>query len=154
MRRKEKEITLRTEIDAVIDKAQVCRLAMADGSRAYIVPMSFGYDGRALYFHSAKKGKKLDILSRNSAVCFEVDTDVSATPAATACKWGMTYQSVIGHGEVEFITDPDAVRGAMDVIMAHYAGKAPFEYSDAEVNRVCVFKVNIHGMTGKRSGCV
>ena len=45
MRRSEREITNRTEIDAIIRSCQVCRVGLADGIEPYIVPMSFGYDG-------------------------------------------------------------------------------------------------------------
>ena len=152
MRRKEKEITLRSEMDAVINKARVCRLAMMDGDRTYIVPLSFGYDGKALYFHSAREGKKLDLLRKNGRVCFELDTDVSVIAGDVPCKWGMGYRSIIGWGEVEFILEPDARRGALDIIMAHYSGESSFAYTDAEINRVSVFKVTVLEMTGKRSG--
>jgi len=49
MRRKEKEIKSRAEIDEVIAGCQVCRLAFAVHGEAYLVPLSFGYDGSALY---------------------------------------------------------------------------------------------------------
>lgn len=152
MRRKEKEITLRSEMDAVIDKARVCRLAMMDGDRTYIVPLSFGYDGKVLYFHSAREGKKLDLLRKNGRVCFELDTDVSVFAGDVPCKWGMAYRSIIGWGEVEFILEPDARRWVLDIIMAHYSGESSFAYTDAEINRVSVFKVTVLEMTGKRSG--
>ena len=152
MRRKEKEITLKTEMDAVIEKARVCRLAMVDADRPYIVPMSFGYDGKALYFHSAREGQKLDLLRKNKRVCFELDTEVSVSPGDVPCKWGMAYQSIIGQGEVAFILEPKAMRNALDIIMAHYSGESSFVYTDAAINSVCVFKVNILEMSGKRSG--
>ena len=152
MRRKEKAITRRSEMDAVIEKARVCRLAMMDDDRPYIVPMSFGYDGEALYFHSAREGKKLDLLRKNGRVCFEFDTDVSVVSGEIPCKWGMAYQSVIGTGEVEFILEPESRRRALDVIMAHYSEETLFTYTDAEMRRVLVFKVCVLEMSGKRSG--
>jgi nitroimidazol reductase NimA-like FMN-containing flavoprotein (pyridoxamine 5'-phosphate oxidase superfamily) len=151
MRRKDKEITLRSEMDAVIKKARVCRLAMVDGDRAYIVPLSFGYDGKAFYFHSARKGKKLDLLRKNRRVCFELDTDVSVSSGDVPCKWGMAYRSIIGNGEAEFISEPDARREALDIIMAHYSDESSSEYTDNEINRVSVFKVNVLEISGKRS---
>ena len=71
MRRQEREISDRAAIDAIIRACQVCRLGMVDGDLPYIVPMSFGYDGRALYFHCATQGRKLDVLRRRPRVCFE-----------------------------------------------------------------------------------
>ena len=43
MRRKDREITERAEIEAILREAQVCRIALADDDGPYIVPMSFGY---------------------------------------------------------------------------------------------------------------
>ena len=62
MRRSEQEITNRAEIEEIISKAQVCRIALSENDTPYIIPVCFGCEGDALYFHSAKMGRKLDIL--------------------------------------------------------------------------------------------
>ena len=64
MRRKEREISDRNEIEAVILQADVCRLAMVDEASPYIVPLNFGFADNSLYFHSAHKGRKVDILKK------------------------------------------------------------------------------------------
>ena len=56
MRRTDKEIPSRGEIDAVIRGCQVCRIALALENEPYIVPVSFGYDGASLFFHTAGSG--------------------------------------------------------------------------------------------------
>ncbi len=68
MRRKDREITDRAEIDALIHASCVMHLGLCDDNVPFVVPVFYAYDGAALYFHSAKKGTKIDILSRNSAV--------------------------------------------------------------------------------------
>ena len=73
MRRKEKEIAERSELEAVIKEASVCRIAMVEGTSPYVVPLCFGYDDNTLYFHSAIEGKKIEILKKNNSVCFEMD---------------------------------------------------------------------------------
>jgi nitroimidazol reductase NimA-like FMN-containing flavoprotein (pyridoxamine 5'-phosphate oxidase superfamily) len=50
MRRKDREIQSRDVIDEIIAQAEVCRLGLSRDNRPYIVPVSFGYDGRCLYF--------------------------------------------------------------------------------------------------------
>jgi len=64
MRRREKQITDRSQIEAIIARSQVCRLALSDGGQPYIVPLCFGYRRSRLYFHSAAAGRKIDILRR------------------------------------------------------------------------------------------
>jgi nitroimidazol reductase NimA-like FMN-containing flavoprotein (pyridoxamine 5'-phosphate oxidase superfamily) len=58
MRRKDREITDRAEIEAILNEAPVCRIGLAEGGEPYIVPMCFGYDGTFLYLHSAPEASK------------------------------------------------------------------------------------------------
>jgi uncharacterized protein len=151
MRRKDKEITEREAIEAIIRASVVCRLAMADGGMPYIVPLNFGYRDNALFFHSAPEGKKLEILRRNRNVCFELDITDGIKTGETACDWGIRYRSVIGFGEVVFLEDPAHKRAALDIIVAQYAGKEAFAYPEAKLKRTTVFRVDILQMTGKQA---
>jgi hypothetical protein len=150
MRRKDREITEITEIEAIIEKALVCRLGLYDGQYPYVVPLSFGYADRALYFHCAPQGKKLDILRKNNRVCFEMDTGVELKKGDSACAWGMRYQSVIGFGSASILTDPESKRQALDMIMAHYTG-GEFSYTDEAIAKIVVVKVDVESMTGKKA---
>ena len=150
MRRKEKEISNKAEIETIILKSQICRLGLSDDGVAYIVPLCFGYQDNCLYFHSAEEGKKIDILKRNKQVCFEFDADTRITSGKTACAWGMQYRSVIGYGEASFIQEPKEKRKAFDIIMAQYADGA-FEYSDKVLDKTLIIKIDISSMTGKKS---
>ncbi len=53
MRREDKKIIGRTEIDQIIKNTNVCRIAFADNNTPYIVPVSFGYDGKDIFIHTA-----------------------------------------------------------------------------------------------------
>ncbi len=150
MRRKEKEIIDKSEIESIIRKSTVCRLGLTDKSRPYVVPLCFGYDNDALFFHSAKEGRKVEILRKNNQVCFEFDIAPEVKTGKTACAWGMRYQSVIGFGKALFIEDPDERRKALDVIMRQYAD-GDFEYSEKSFKKALVIKVEIESMTGKNS---
>ena len=151
MRRNEKEITEKTEIESIIRQSMVCRLALSDGQSPYIVPLCFGYCKDTLYFHCAKEGKKLDILKQNNQVCFEFDIGAEAKPGKTACDWGLAYQSVIGFGQALMVEDVAEKRKALELITAQYAGKV-YKVTDGAAKETLVFKVEISTMTGKRSG--
>jgi nitroimidazol reductase NimA-like FMN-containing flavoprotein (pyridoxamine 5'-phosphate oxidase superfamily) len=150
MRRKEKEITVFSEMEDIIRRSQVCRLGLVDEDGAYIVPLCFGYKDNSLFFHSAREGRKIDILKRHNRVCFEFDGDTRITSGKTACAWGMQFRSVIGYGEASFIEDPKEKRRALDIIMGQYAD-GDFEYSDKALDKTLIIKVNISSMTGKKS---
>ena len=151
MRRKDKEIKEMAEIESIIDRSVVCRLALADENRPYVVPLCFGYKNKALYFHSANKGKKLEILKKNPFVCFEFDIDSETIKADKACDWTMNYKSVIGYGKARFIEEFESKCQALDIIMQHYSSEK-FVYPKAKVNNTVVIKVEIAHMTGKMSG--
>ena len=150
MRRREKEIVEKAEIEAVIAAAEVCRLAMADNGQPYIVPLCFGYRENVLYFHSAMEGKKLDILKKNNRVCFEFDIDIEIKEGKNGCDYGMKFQSVIGFGQAYFIDDDESKRSALDVIMRQYTTDE-FEFPEKAVDKTVVIKVEIESMTGKRA---
>ena len=151
MRRKEKAISDPSGIDAVIEKAGVCRLGMVDGNSPYVVPLCFGYQDGVLYFHSALKGLKIDIIGSNPNVCVEFDVDAEPVDADKACDWSMKFKSVIGFGKAVLIDDPDEKRDALSIIMSHYSDQ-PFQFPENKLAATAVIKVKIDRMTGKQSG--
>jgi hypothetical protein len=150
VRRREKEITSRSGIDAVIRSAQVLRLGLVDGMEPYIVPLSFGYDGESLYFHCAPEGRKLDVIRKNDHVCFEVDELLAIVDAGEACTWGARYRSVMGTGRAVILEDRDAKRRGLAAIMAQYSDRT-HTFPDREVDRTCVVRVDIGSLSGKRT---
>lgn len=153
MRRAEREITDRAAMDAVIRGAQVCRLGLVDGDAPYVVPLCFGYDGQALYFHSSPEGRKMDLLRRHPRVCFEFDQCEGVLPGPDACRCGVRYRSVMGVGRAEILEDPEAKRRGLALLMAQYgAGPAgATAFPEAALARTAVIRVTIEHLTGKQS---
>ncbi len=150
MRRNERQINDREEIDRIISDCQVCRLGLSDGLEPYIVPLCFGYDGKALYFHGAPEGRKMDLLRKNGRVSFEFDVVRKIARDETACRWSMAYESVMGTGSVVFLESPADKREALAVLMAQYSDEA-YSFPDPSVEAICVFKVHIDTICGKQS---
>jgi len=151
MLRKDKEIHELSEIEFVIRRSNVCRLAMCDEGVPYIVPLCFGYKDRTLWFHSAKHGKKIGILKKNNRVCVEFDSDHEIRSGESACKYSMKYRSVIAFGKASFIEDIEEKRKASDIIMGQYSSEETFEYSDKALENILIIRVDIEDMTGKQS---
>jgi nitroimidazol reductase NimA-like FMN-containing flavoprotein (pyridoxamine 5'-phosphate oxidase superfamily) len=149
MRQGKREVKDRAEIDAIILKAQVCRLGMVDEGRPYIVPLNFGYDGSSLYFHCAREGRKIDILRRSPQVCFELEVDHGLVPGDLACKYTYDFESVMGEGEAELVNDASSRLAALDIIMSHYA-EPPFHYDEKALELTQVIRVRISGLSCKR----
>ncbi|MBW1814593.1 MAG: pyridoxamine 5'-phosphate oxidase family protein [Deltaproteobacteria bacterium] len=151
MRRKDKEISDPEMIQWIIRRSTVCRLAMVEGSKPYVVPLCFGFEDNCLYFHCSEKGKKIDILKANNNVCFEFDIDQEVIPSDKACSFGMKYFSVIGFGKASFIEDNKEKQKALDIIMHQYSEKS-WNYSDDFITHILVIKVEIDSIAGKQSG--
>jgi nitroimidazol reductase NimA-like FMN-containing flavoprotein (pyridoxamine 5'-phosphate oxidase superfamily) len=151
MRRTDKEMTDRAEIDTVIRGSEVCRLAFAVHNEPYMVPMSFGYDGGHLYFHTARSGKKIDCIEANNRVCFELERGVELVENdRRACDWTFAFESVIGFGTITEVVEPDEKTIALNHIMEHHSGRR-WELGSDEVNGVRVWRLAVESMTGKRS---
>jgi nitroimidazol reductase NimA-like FMN-containing flavoprotein (pyridoxamine 5'-phosphate oxidase superfamily) len=151
MRRKENEITKKSEIEAVIHKSLVCRVGLSGDNIPYIVPLCFGYQDNTIYVHGSLKGKKINILQKNPNICFEFDTDTEIVEAEDACEWGMKYRSVIGFGKASFLEDPDDKRKALNIIMNQYSDRS-FQYPGDAIRATAVIKIEIVSMTGKQAG--
>jgi len=150
MRKKDKEITDTKQIEGIIQKSTICRLAMSENDLPYIVPLCFGYKDRTLYFHSANIGKKLDILKNNPNVCFEFEIDTCVEKNEEICSWGMKYRSVIGFGKASFIDEPIEKQNALDTIIQQYTDTT-FEFTEKSLKSISVYKVDISSMTGKQA---
>lgn len=151
MRRQDKEISSRQEIDEIIRSALVCRIAFADDNEPYLVPVSFGYDGEALYIHTAKTGRKLEFIQANNRVCFEFEANVSIqTNDRDACKWTFEFESVIGYGAISELTASEDKAHGLNQIMLHYSDRE-WEIDAVATATTRVWRIEIESVTGKRS---
>ncbi|MCF8104586.1 MAG: pyridoxamine 5'-phosphate oxidase family protein [Desulfohalobiaceae bacterium] len=152
MRRKEKEIRDKAEMQTVLEQGRICRLGLLNGNRPYIVPMNYGYADNCLYFHSAKEGMKVELLKKDTLVCFEVDCKQRLVKGDTGCGWTMHYQSVIGYGRVEFLETRQDKKNGLRWVMAQYAPGKSWDFPDRKLDQTLVFRLSIEEMTGKKSG--
>jgi nitroimidazol reductase NimA-like FMN-containing flavoprotein (pyridoxamine 5'-phosphate oxidase superfamily) len=151
MRGKEKEVSDREAVEAILQRAQVCHIAFSKDDMPYIAPMIFGYRDSIVYVHSAPEGKKIELLKANPNVCFEVDEDRELVKAEKACDWGMRYRSVIGFGRARIIEDIADIRKALDVIMEHYSPGETYEYPSSMLERMAVIRIDLDSVSVKHS---
>ena len=124
MRRADREIESREEIDRIIRRSQVCRIALAIDNMPYIVPVSFGYDGESIYIRTAKEGKKIIYIKNNNNICFEFEHNVKLfIDPDNPCKWTFSYESVIGFGKIYELKSIEQRENGMNKIMSQYSEK-------------------------------
>jgi hypothetical protein len=153
MRRMKRQVKEIVDIESIISRSDVCRVAFADNNTPYIVTMNFGYSGGAypcLYFHCAPEGRKIEMIKKNSRVCFELDTDHEIYTGEKGCDWGMKFSSVVGYGNISVVKEKDLKIEGLDCLMAHYSDKKGFSYEEKVLEKTIVLKLDIHEMTGKR----
>lgn len=152
MRRKDREIVDKDELVKIIDRYKILRLAMQSERGLYILPLNYGYhygDKRlSLYFHSARSGRKIDILKENGSVCFEIDGAHELITDATPCKYSSAYESIIGYGDVVFLQNYDEKSAALNFIMQHQAGRQ-FQFPENAVEGTAVCRLDVSSFTGK-----
>jgi nitroimidazol reductase NimA-like FMN-containing flavoprotein (pyridoxamine 5'-phosphate oxidase superfamily) len=78
------------EIDNLLLRQAVGRIACCSAGKPYIVPVTYVYDGNCIIGQS-REGLKLQILRKNPKVCFEVDAMTDMT----------NWQSVVLSGVFE-----------------------------------------------------
>jgi nitroimidazol reductase NimA-like FMN-containing flavoprotein (pyridoxamine 5'-phosphate oxidase superfamily) len=152
MRRKDREITDREAIDSILNEAEICRIAMCRENVPYVVPVNFGYDGKKLYFHCAKEGRKIDFIKANETVCFEAETKTEIVKGEDACSCSMKFLSAIGMGKARLIEDTSEKVKALDVIMSKYSPDISFQFKESALNRLAVVEIEVTEISGKKAG--
>jgi uncharacterized protein len=147
-------ITDQNQIDEIINKCEVCYVAMVDKNNLpYVLPFNFGYKDGEIYLHSSQKGNKIDILKNNPSVCiaFSTDHQLRHQSIQVACSYSMRYRSVLAFGKVEFIDDIATKAEFLNIVMAHYTDRE-FTYNAPSLREVCTYKVKVEKFTAKVYG--
>ncbi|MHC1711977.1 MAG: pyridoxamine 5'-phosphate oxidase family protein [Solidesulfovibrio sp.] len=148
MRKKEREITDKAYLEQLLKQAHIVRLGLYDGEWPYVVPVNMGYIAGHIFFHSSKKGKKMDILREYPKVCFELDGDMEIVAGERPCDYTTNYKSIIGYGTAVILTDEAEKLEGLRVIMRHHGG--PVEgFRPEVVAKTAVVRIDIASLTGK-----
>ena len=155
----------------VIDKAQYGVVSMIDGENTYSVPLSIVRSGDVLYFHSAKQGRKVDVLARNANVTVvfvgdkrvpenyssdeleEMNKDASMAVKLISNVFTTEFESTIVTGVAKLVDNEEEKITAMRLICEKYTPDK-MEYFDtaitAGLNRTNVYKVEMESISAKR----
>jgi hypothetical protein len=153
LRRKEKEIRDPVEMKAILAGAKYVTVAMCCGDEPYLVTLSHGYDetGNAIYFHSAREGKKVDILRANNRVWGQAIVDLGYADG----RCDHRFASVQFRGRVSFVEGEAEKRHALAVMIRQLEGE-PDKVMAAQVHaaslaRVLIGRIDLDFLSGKRS---
>lgn len=137
---KPKELS-REDCESLLSKERYGRLALSLDDVPYIVPMSYVYSGGRIYLHSRGGGRKIEMVSKNPRVCFEVDH-------LERNRWS----SVVATGKVELSSDVKAKKRMFDAFVGKdlkgHGGKQ-FEREDLERMEMTIWEIEMEEMTGR-----
>lgn len=153
MRRKDREVTDDVLIDNIIKNCKICRIGFCDNGKVYVVPLNFGYSiengKRVFYFHSAKEGRKIDLIKSAPEVGFEMDTNYELWEGNAACEYTAGFQSVIGNGTVYLVEELEEKKKALQELMLTNTGKKDWEFDQKMIDSVCIFKLVVEKLSCK-----
>lgn len=151
MRRADREVTDPAEIAGIMSRCEVVRLALNGEQVPYILPVNFGMepDGMTLYIHGAMTGTKYDLIARDDRASFEMDCvgGLVLDEAGHSCT--MNYESVIGWGHIDELTEDAEKRHALARIMVQYHAEE-FSFDDKPIPRTRILRLRVEERTAKR----
>ena len=77
MRRADREVTDRKQLEEILQACHAVHIGAQDGDGMFVVPMNYGFhlegDRLTLYVHSAQEGRKVSAFRAGGTVAFEMD---------------------------------------------------------------------------------
>lgn len=98
------------QIDQVLTMQLLGRIGCSAGKKTYVVPVVYAFDGKYIYAHS-KEGQKINIMRKNPAVCFQVDSIENLS----------NWRSVVIQGRYEELTSRAQQEKAMKLLTDKFA---------------------------------
>ncbi len=153
MTRREQQVTDINEIIEILEKSKVVHVGMIDGDEPYVVPMNYGYvlnDGKlTIYLHGARRGRKIDVIKSNPKVFYEMCCDIIPFEGEVACKYGITYASIMGRGLATLVEDVEEKKQALSLLMKAQTGK-DFQFEEKLTTVVSIIKIDTLEFTAKK----
>jgi nitroimidazol reductase NimA-like FMN-containing flavoprotein (pyridoxamine 5'-phosphate oxidase superfamily) len=138
---------------AILDEGLVCHVGIATDHGPVVIPTTYARMGDHLVLHGSPASRLLRAGASGVDVCVTVTLLDGLVLARSAFHHSMNYRSVVVFGHAEPITDPDAKRAAIDVLVEHIVpgraqhARAP---SDKELKGTLVLSLPLRELSVKQ----
>ena len=158
MRRKHSEVNDPEEIQRILSLTNIGRLATnGQDGYPYITPVNLVSLEGNIYFHCAPRGEKLDNLTRDHRVCFEIDVplsyiDIGLDSNRPICQLHQFYHCVIIRGSATIVKDSAFKVTALNALIAKHENTDDFKKVTADMSgyKACeVIQVKPDSITAK-----
>ncbi len=153
LRRKERAMKTAREMELLLERMLVGRMAVTTEDGPYIVAVNYLFFEGSIYFHSGLAGRMLDALRADPRVCFMVDEIGPQVIWEGGCGISQIYKSVVCFGKAEFVEEQKEKRQILEKMVQKYVPSSypPVLVMDQNLQRTVVVKIIIESMTGKEN---
>jgi nitroimidazol reductase NimA-like FMN-containing flavoprotein (pyridoxamine 5'-phosphate oxidase superfamily) len=131
----------RVDCAALLSAGKYGRLGLSLNDLPYVIPISYVYFDNKIYLHSRGGGRKIDLVSKNPSVCFQIDQ------LDEKC-----WSSVVAYGKARLSSDVEAKRRMFDVFiqkgLGGHGGKK-FDRDELENMEMTIWEIEVEEMTGR-----
>jgi nitroimidazol reductase NimA-like FMN-containing flavoprotein (pyridoxamine 5'-phosphate oxidase superfamily) len=156
MRRKDREITDKKWIIALLDRAGFGVLATCKDGQPFTVARNFAYDPEkhAIYFHGARKGRTFENAEGGTKANLNVSEMGEWILAERAMNFGVKYKGVVVFGMLSIVDDPDEAKRGLQLLMdKHFPELKPdVDYeatTDTDLKVTAVLRLDVESWSGK-----
>jgi nitroimidazol reductase NimA-like FMN-containing flavoprotein (pyridoxamine 5'-phosphate oxidase superfamily) len=152
IRRTDREIADPVELDSILRAGRYMTVALCARGEPYVVTLSYGWEAsaRRCWFHCAPKGRKIDAIRENPAVCATVIDDRGYR--AGECLHA--YRSAVLWGRISIVQDPAEKRHGLSILFSHLetGEREPFsrfKTTDRDISTVGILRLDVDAIDGK-----
>ena len=160
MRRSDRQVTGKESFLNIISHSLYASLAIQDNEnkRPYIVPVNYGVkwennqENPIFYIHSAKEGRKIDLIKQKPLASLSVVGNTQYKPAlpGNPCSAGVRFESIYCEGRVEIVEDEDERIEGLKALLRKY-GEMEGPLIPKKCAQTAVIKFTAESITGKSS---
>ena len=146
------EITDPKIISDMLESIEFGTLALCSNNKPYSLPLNFVEIKGEIFFHGAKKGRKIETIKENPSASFSLVDSYSLLPSyfstddGKACPATHMFKSIIMDGVIEFVENYDEKANALGELMKKLQKEGKYiplnhEMYKKAINATCVYKL-------------
>jgi len=155
MNKKERQITDQAALFAIVTRGKYAVISLCRDNEPYLVTLNYGFDAekKALYFHTAQEGLKMDFIKQNPRVCGTIIEDRGYL--MNQCSH--SYRSAVFFGTLQIVPDMAEMKHGME-IMLHHLEETPDKVREKflqddqvyQKRHLVILRLDIEEITGKQ----
>ena len=151
------EIRDKETINAFLDSTEYGTLALCCDNKPYSVPINFVRVKETIYFHGAKKGRKIEILKKNAFASFSVVKAHALIPSffssdeGLACPATQFFQSLIIEGHIAFVDAYEEKTSTLTALMRKLQPEGQYKHFDDKAYESAIHATTIYKLITKES---